>query len=159
VSNPIVLQHVYCSQNNRPHGTIKHIHSSHLSFCSRLAIYDHSRKLQPQSQLCDYCGRMFQSQLATLVASRPSQINTYIRPFWSDFLIPSCIFYLHANYTMVINPISNRTHTYDVIYLIGIFPFVLLVILGSALIRATFTFTHISFEAVVFINALFDHER
>jgi hypothetical protein len=50
---------------------------------------------------------MMQSQLATLVASRPSQVNIYIRPFWSDFLIPSCIFYLHANYTTVINPISN----------------------------------------------------
>jgi hypothetical protein len=107
VSNPIVLQHVYCSQNNRPHGTIKPIHSSHLSFCSRLAICDHSRKLRPQSQLCDYCDRMMQSQLATLVASRPSQINIYSRPSWSDFLIPSCIFYLHANYTTVINSISN----------------------------------------------------
>jgi hypothetical protein len=107
LSNPIVLQHVYCSQNNRPYGTIKHIHSSHLSFCSRLAICDHSRKLRPQSQLCDYCGCMFQLQLATLVASRPSQINIYIRPFWSHFLIPSCIFYLHANYTTVINSISN----------------------------------------------------
>jgi hypothetical protein len=78
VSNPIVLQHVYCSQNNRPHGTIKHIHSSHLSFCSRLAICDHSRKLRSWSQLCDYCGRTFQSQLAALVASRPSQIVIYI---------------------------------------------------------------------------------
>ena len=99
---------VSCSQNNRPHGTIKHIHSSHLSFCSRLAICDHHRKLRPQSQLCDYCGCILQSQLATLVASRPSQINIYIRPFWSDFLIPSCIFYLHANYTTVINSISNK---------------------------------------------------
>lgn len=78
LSNPIVLQHIYCSENNRLHGTIKHIHSSHLPFCSRLAICDHSRKLRPQSQLCDYCDRMMQSQLATLVASRPSQINIYI---------------------------------------------------------------------------------
>jgi hypothetical protein len=91
----------------RPHGTIKHIHSSHLSFCSRLAIRNHCRNLQPQPQLCNHSGRILQSQLATLVASRPSQMNIYSRPIWSDFLIPSCIFYLHANYTTVSNSISN----------------------------------------------------
>ena len=99
--SPACLLFSLFSQNNRLHGTIKHIHSSHLSFCSRsqsattAASCDYNRNFATANRRPQTANR------STLPPRRPHQNNIYSRPFWSDFMIPSCIFYLHANYTLL----------------------------------------------------------